>query len=298
MRGRVISEETRKRMSGHICSVETRKKISEAEKGKIVSEETRKKISEAQKGKIVSEKTRRKHSLAMLGKKNPNYGKIFSEEERRNLSIRRKGKMHSEETKRKMSQDRTGKKNAFYGKRHSEESKKKMREKVISEEQRKRHSKLMKGRRLSEETKKKISEWGNRPENVQKNRERRAKLIIPRKDSKPELLVQSILKKHEISFKKHRNFKLSDSYHQADIVIEPNHIIEVFGDYWHYNPKQYDGESMKKVRRKEVKVKEVWKYDKYVIDGMKKQGYKVLVVWESELKNELEKTTEKILKFV
>ena len=43
---------------------------------------------------------------------------------------------------------------------------------------------------------------------------------------------------------------------------------------------------------------EVWKYDKYVIDGMKKQGYNVHVVWESELKNELEKTTEKILKFV
>ena len=48
----------------------------------------------------------------------------------------------------------------------------------------------------------------------------------------------------------------------------------------------------------EIKVKEVWKYDKYVIDGMKKQGYKVLVIWESELKTELEKTTKKILRFV
>ena len=138
----------------------------------------------------------------------------------------------------------------------------------------------------------------NRTELIQKNRERRTKQIIPRKDSKPELLTQSILTKHKISFKKHQNFKLSDSYHQADIVIEPNHVIEVFGDYWHYNPKKYDGESIVKVKRKERKVKEVWKYDKYVIDGIKKQGYKVFVVWESELKNELEKTTEKILKFV
>ncbi len=129
-------------------------------------------------------------------------------------------------------------------------------------------------------------------------RELRARQKFPSKDSKPELLTQSILKKYGISFKKHHVFKLNDSYHQADIVIEPNHVIEVFGDYWHFNPKQYDGESIKKVRRKEIKVKEVWKYDKYVIDGMKKQGYKVLVIWESELKTELEKTTQKILKFV
>ena len=74
-------------------------------------------------------------------------------------------------------------------------------------------------------------------------------------------------------------------------------MIEIFGDYWHFNPKKYDGESIQKKKRKEIKVKEVWKYDKYVIDGMKEQGYKVLVVWESELKNELDKTTKKILEF-
>ncbi len=131
-----------------------------------------------------------------------------------------------------------------------------------------------------------------------KIREYRAKQKFPFKDSKPELFTQSILKEHGIKFKKHHNFKLSDSNHQADIVIEPNHVIEVFGDYWHFNPKKYDVESIQKVRRKEIKVKDVWKYDKYVIDGMKEQGYKVLVVWESELKDELEKTTKKILKFI
>ena len=75
-------------------------------------------------------------------------------------------------------------------------------------------------------------------------------------------------------------------------------MIEVNGDYWHFNPKKYDGESIVKVRRKEVKVKEVWKHDRNIINGMKQQGYKVLVVWESELKDELEDITKKILKFV
>jgi len=72
----------------------------------------------------------------------------------------------------------------------------------------------------------------------------------------------------------------------------------MFGDYWHFNPKKYDGESIQKVRGDEIKVKEVWKYDNYVIEGMKNQGYQVLVIWESEVKNELEKTTKRILKFI
>ena len=52
-----------------------------------------------------------------------------------------------------------------------------------------------------------------------------------------------------------------------------------------------------KKRGKKVQVQDVWKHDKDVLKGMKKQGYKVLVVWESELKDELDKTTKKILKF-
>ena len=51
------------------------------------------------------------------------------------------------------------------------------------------------------------------------------------------------------------------------------------------------------MRNKEIKVKEVWKHDKYVIDGMQKQGYNVLVIWESEL-NDLEKVEQKILNHI
>lgn len=80
-------------------------------------------------------------------------------------------------------------------------------------------------------------------------------------------------------------------------MIKPDKIIEVFGDYWHFNPNHYDGESIQKKSGKSIKVKEVWKYDQYVIDGMQEQGYKVLVIWESELKDELDKTSTKILEF-
>lgn len=50
-------------------SLDTRKKLSEAGKGRVVTEETRRKISEAQIGKKISEECKAKLSAANLGKK-------------------------------------------------------------------------------------------------------------------------------------------------------------------------------------------------------------------------------------
>lgn len=90
---------------------ETKKKMSEANKGHKISEETKKKISEANKGqkawnkgKHTSEETKRKMSIAEKGSNNHNYGKHHSEETRRKISIAKKGKHFSEEAKRKMSE--------------------------------------------------------------------------------------------------------------------------------------------------------------------------------------------------
>ena len=89
--------------SGAIISEETRKKLSEAKKGKSRSEETRRKISEANKGenhhfygKSHSEETRRKLSEKNKGENHPNYGKSPSEETRRKLSEANKGKFAGE----------------------------------------------------------------------------------------------------------------------------------------------------------------------------------------------------------
>jgi hypothetical protein len=98
-----ISEETRKLMSdfrkgllsgerngryGMPVSEETRKKISDALKGKPLSEETKKKISDVLKGREVSDETRNK--LSELNKGVPK-----TEEHKKNLSISRK-KMFNE----------------------------------------------------------------------------------------------------------------------------------------------------------------------------------------------------------
>ena len=71
----IPSEETRKKMRGRTVSEETRKKLSDVNKGKTLSEETRKKISEA-----------------LSGEKNYMYGKSHSEEMKANFrSAKAKG---------------------------------------------------------------------------------------------------------------------------------------------------------------------------------------------------------------
>lgn len=111
-------------------------------KGKHHSEETRKKISEASRGRTVSEETKRKLSESHKGKTSWNKGKPYSEETRKKLSECNKGKHHSEETKKKMSEALKG--------RH------------LSEETRMKMSEAQKGRKVSEETRMKLSEINNK----------------------------------------------------------------------------------------------------------------------------------------
>lgn len=83
-----------------IASVETRRKISESNKGRICSQETRNKIRDALKG-----------GIRKRGRDSPNYGRKASESERANMSFaqsndrhRLYGKHQSEETKQRISE--------------------------------------------------------------------------------------------------------------------------------------------------------------------------------------------------
>ena len=109
-------------------------------------------------GRVLSEETRRKLSDANRGKNHPNYGKTFSEETRRKMSASKKNM--SDETRKKMSEVKKGENHPFYGKTHSSETKRKMSEvhKNPSEETRRKKSEAHKGKTLSEETRRKMSE--------------------------------------------------------------------------------------------------------------------------------------------
>ena len=128
-------------------SEETRKKISENQKGKVMSEESRRKMSEAKKGKPAPEYARRNLLIAARRPK--------SEEHKRKIGEAHKGKIVSEETCKKISDWHTGRP-------LSEDHKKKLSEagmgRIVSEETRDKISKWHKGKIVSEETGRKISE--------------------------------------------------------------------------------------------------------------------------------------------
>ena len=104
--------------SSGVRGEETKRKLSEAHKGKPSphkgkpkSEETRHKMSEAKKGKPLkprSEEHRQHLSEALKGKPSPTKGKPKSEEHKKALSEAQKGKPKSEEHKRKMSEAQKG----------------------------------------------------------------------------------------------------------------------------------------------------------------------------------------------
>jgi group I intron endonuclease len=127
----ILSEESRRKSSeahkGKPLSEEHKRKLLESRKGKPLPEETKRKISEAHKGKRASEETKRKLSEAHKGRSSPNKGKLMTEEQKRRISETLKGKKRkplSEETKRKISE-------AHKGKPKSEETKRKISEALM-----------------------------------------------------------------------------------------------------------------------------------------------------------------------
>ena len=125
------------------------------------SPETRRKMSEAQKGKTLSEEHRRKISRSNKGSPGPWKGKKRSEATRRKMSEAQKGKSLSKEHRRKLSEANKGKKN-WKGRKHTEEARRKLSEarkgKSLSEEHRRKLSEAKLGNTLSEATRRKLSE--------------------------------------------------------------------------------------------------------------------------------------------
>jgi group I intron endonuclease len=90
-------------------SDETRKKISEFQKGRKHSEETKEKMSQSQKGKIFSEDTRKKLSESATGRK-------LTEETRKKLSEKRKLRITKNETRKKISKNNANSKKVINNK--------------------------------------------------------------------------------------------------------------------------------------------------------------------------------------
>jgi len=104
---------------------------------------------------------------------------------------------------------------------------------------------------------------------------------IKGKDTKPELLVRSLLHKMGYRFRLHRK----DLPGKPDIVL-PKHrtVIFVHGCFWHrhkgckysYNPKS-------RIEFWKNKFKENIKRDKKKQAELKNDGWRIMIIWECEL---------------
>ena len=124
-----LSDETKKKISeankgntyglGHKLTIEHKNKLKIIgkekgfkeghipwNKGKILTDETKKKISEAKKGKSFSEEHKKKIGMASKNRIPWNKGKHLSEEHKKKISEANKGRIFSKETKKKMSESR------------------------------------------------------------------------------------------------------------------------------------------------------------------------------------------------
>lgn len=80
------------------------------------------------------------------------------------------------------------------------------------------------------------------------------------------------------------------TYVYPDILLDEKIVVEVFGDYWHANPALYNEN---KVIAK-GKASEIWNVDKTRIDNLNALGYKVIIVWEKDWKENKEKVLKEI----
>jgi len=78
--------------------------------------------------------------------------------------------------------------------------------------------------------------------------------------------------------------------YKPDYVNESTkHIIEVYGDYWHCNPKLFDKGFYHRQLKKTAEEK--WSLDLKRQQYLESLGYKVTVVWESDLNSFIEEYT-------
>jgi hypothetical protein len=102
----------------------------------------------------------------------------------------------------------------------------------------------------------------------------------PRKynpSSKPERKIQKIIE--QLNFETNRTYRVKE--YICDIFIEKlNLIIEFNGDYWHCNPNKYHPDYFHPHKKKTSK--QIWDEDIIRIDNIKKYGYNLEIIWETD----------------
>ena len=82
-----------------------------------------------------------------------------------------------------------------------------------------------------------------------------------------------------------------------DFLIKPNKIIETNGTYDHADNRKYKADDVIRVHGKRIPAKEVWDKEELQLNQLRKNNYKILVIWQIDLAKDYENTKKRILKF-
>ena len=83
----------------------------------------------------------------------------------------------------------------------------------------------------------------------------------------------------------------------VDILIEDKKtVIEVNGDVWHANPEKYNKDDVIVTWDGKQKASEIWKKDKIRKEQIESFGYKVIVIWQTDIKTDIKKVRKTLKK--
>lgn len=84
---------------------------------------------------------------------------------------------------------------------------------------------------------------------------------------------------------------------RCDIVnVEKKLVIEYYGDYWHANPRIYSHDTY--IDAIKLTAKEKWNRDRKRNFGLRRAGYTILIIWESQWHTDKKYVFEKINKLL
>jgi len=143
--------------------------------------------------------------------------------------------------------------------------------------------------------------YKHKKEDIEKIKKARAKQILPLKDTKIELKIQDFLTALRIEFVTHKYMNIKNSY-QCDIFIPiqkripKKTIIECDGNFIHCNPIKYSANFVRFPNSKNPKTaKEIWKVDNERTKQLIAKGFRVLRLWENEIKIMTKKQLNKLV---
>jgi len=244
------------KLSGKPKTLEHRKNLSKSRLGQPSS----------RKGVKLSQETKAKISASKAGQPSPRKGVKLSQETKAKISASRTGKRASQQTIDSLKKSHsTPEYLELARKRGLEVSSRPNQTKKISDKLKKYYS---------SEEKKEI--------------QRQRRLLQPAvTESRNEKLVQKFLDSKKIHYEKHKTIKLPypKKYHQPDLLVHDKKIIEIYGDYFHANPRKYEKDSFITIRRKRTRVDSIWENDRSINESLLQLGYKILILWENEFGN-------------